>query len=258
MWQVEEIKKSLKTKIFGRQIHCFEEVGSTQDIAHTLASSGAIEGTLVIADVQTEGKGRFLRSWASPKGGLWFSLILTPTLISLNQLSGLPILVALSIAKGIKDKTNIQPLIKWPNDLYFNKKKLAGILIESATIEVAVKYIILGVGINVNIDSTHLPFGATSLMNEVGKEVSMIELLAKILEKIEKDYLKFKKTQTLLPFLKEINELSLVSGKEVKVKLPNKSIQGYAISIDEHGGLIVKLDDGQSQIITSGEVKILS
>jgi BirA family biotin operon repressor/biotin-[acetyl-CoA-carboxylase] ligase len=257
MWEVEEIKKNLKTKIFGRQIHCFEEVGSTQDIAHTLASSGALEGTLVIAETQTQGKGRFLRSWSSPKGGLWFSLVLTPTLISLDQLSGLTILVALSIAKAIKNKTNIQPLIKWPNDLYVNNKKLAGILIESSTIEVAVKYIILGAGINVNIDSNSIPFGATSLMNELGKEVPMIELLSKILEIMEEDYLKFKKVQNLLPFLKEINKLSSITGKQVKVKLPNKSIQGYAAAVDEHGGLVIKLEDGQTQIITSGDVKVL-
>ncbi len=257
MWQAGEIKRNLKTKIFGREIHLFDEVGSTQDIAHTLASSGVPEGTLVIAEIQTHGKGRLLRKWTSPKGGLWFSLVLTPTLITLNQASGLTILVALSIAKAIKNETNLKPLIKWPNDLYINNKKIVGIFTESSTIEVAVKYIILGVGINVNIDSTYLPSGATSLKDELGKEISMIDLLAKILESMEEDYLKFKESHNLLPVLNEINELSLVSGKQVKIKFPTKSIEGYAGSIDEHGRLLVELEDGQTQIITSGEVSLL-
>lgn len=257
MWQTQEIKKSLKTKVFGREIHCFDEVGSTQDIAHTLASSGAPEGTLVIAEIQTHGMGRLSRRWTSPKGGLWFSLVLTPTLISINQASGLTILVALSIARAIRNETNLKPLIKWPNDLYINTQKIAGILTESSTVEVAVKYIILGVGINVNVDSTSIPLEATSLKNELGKEISMIDFLAKILKNIEEDYLRFKESHNLLPFLKEINELSLVAGKQVKVTLPNKSIEGYAISIDEHGRLLIELADGQTQLFTSGEISLL-
>lgn len=256
MWQSQEIKKSLKTKIFGREIHCFDEVGSTQDMAHTLASFGVPEGTLVIAEIQTHGKGQLSRRWTSPKGGLWFSLVLRPTLISINQASGLTILVALSIARAIRNETNLKPLIKWPNDLYINTKKIAGILTESSTVEVAVKYIILGVGINVNVDSASLPLEATSLMNELGKEISMIDFLAKILESIEEDYLRFKESHNLLLFLKEINELSLVVGKQVKVTLPNKSIEGYAISIDEHGRLLIELADGQTQLLTSGEVSL--
>jgi len=252
-----EIEKSLKTKVFGRQIHTFDEIGSTQDIAHTLASSGAPEGTLVIAEAQTQGKGRLGRTWASPKGGLWFSLVLTPTLMSLNQAPGLTILFALSIAKVIRMETNLPVLIKWPNDLYINNKKIAGILTESSTVEVAVKYIILGVGMNVNIDSAILPLGATSLKDELGKEISVIELLTKILESMEEDYLKFISVYNLSPFLKEINEFSLVIGKQIKVQLPKKSIQGYATSIDEHGRLLIELEDGQRQTITSGEVRLL-
>jgi len=257
MWQTQEIKKSLTSKIFGRKIYAFDEVGSTQDIAHTLASSGEPEGTLVIAETQTHGKGQVSKKWISPKGGLWFSLILTPTLISLSQISGLTILVALSIAKVIRNETTLKPLIKWPNDLYINNKKIAGILTESATIEVAVKYIILGVGINVNIESTFIPVEATSLMNELGKEIPIVNFLGKILERMEEDYLKFRKIQTLLPFLKEINELSLVVGKRVKINLPNKSITGYATSIDEQGRLLIELEDGHTEIITSGQVMVL-
>lgn len=258
MWQAPEIKQNLKSKVFGRQIHTFDEVGSTQDIAHTLASFGSSEGTLVIAETQTHGKGRFDKSWASPPGGLWFSLVLTPTLISLSQAPGLTILIGYSITRAIREKTNLPVVIKWPNDLYLNNKKIAGILSESSCVEVAVKYIVVGVGINVNVDAVFLPFGATSLKEESGKEVQRIELLVKILEAMEEDYLKFKREPTLLPFLKEINELSLALGKKVRVQLPDKSIQGYATSIDEHGNLMVELKDGDTEIITAGEVTLIS
>lgn len=257
MWETSEIKKNLQSKVFGRQIHTYEEIGSTQDIAHTLASSGAPEGTLVIAKTQTQGKGRLEKSWISPQGGLWFSLVLTPTLISLNQAAGLTILVALSITRVIRNETNLMVLIKWPNDLYINNKKIGGILTESSAVEVAVKYIILGVGININIDVRFLPSGATSLKHELGKEIEAIDLLTKILVSMEEDYSIFKSVHNLSPFLKEINELSLVVGKQVKVQLPNKLIEGYAKGIDEHGRLLIELEDGQTQMITSGEINFL-
>ncbi|MFH1562103.1 MAG: biotin--[acetyl-CoA-carboxylase] ligase [Nitrospirota bacterium] len=256
MWQAQEIKQSLKSKIFGRQIHTFDEVGSTQDIAHTLASCGGIEGTLVIAETQTHGMGTSGKSWVSPPDGLWFSLILTPTLISLNQAPGLTILIGHSVARAIREKTNLPVLIKWPNDLYLNGKKVAGILSESSCSEVAVKYIVVGIGINVNVDSTLLPVGATSLKDELGKELSRLELLTKILQAVEEDYLKFKVEHNLQLFLKEINELSLVVGKKVTVRLPDKLIQGKATSIDEQGNLMVELKDGETEIITAGEVSL--
>lgn len=257
MWQTEEIKKNLKGKIFGRQIHSFNELGSTQDIAHTLASSGAPEGTLVIAETQTYGKGRLGKRWLSPKGGLWFSLLLTPILVSLSQASGLTILIALSIARVIRNETQINALIKWPNDLYINNKKIGGILTESSSVEVALKYIVLGVGINVNNDVSSLPFGATSLKHELGKEILALDFLAKILVSMEEDYSIFKNIHNLSPFLNEINELSLVVGKQVKAQLPHKSIEGYARGIDEHGYLLIELKDGQIQRLTAGEIKLL-
>lgn len=258
MWQAQEIKRNLKSNVFGREIHTFNEIGSTQDIAHTLASSGSPEGTLVIAETQTAGTGTSGKSWVSPPGGLWFSLILTPTLISLSQASGLTILIGHSIARVIRKETNLPVLIKWPNDLYLNNKKIAGILSESSYVEVAVKYIIVGIGINVNVDSTALPFGATSLKKESDKEIQRIKLLVKILESIEEDYLKFKVTHNLQPFLKKINEWSLVVGKKVKVQLPEKSIRGYGHSIDEQGHFIVELENGDKEIITAGTVSIIN
>ncbi|MEW6607544.1 MAG: biotin--[acetyl-CoA-carboxylase] ligase [bacterium] len=256
MWQAQEIKENLVSKIFGRQIHTFDEVGSTQDIAHSLAAFGAPEGTLVIAEIQTEGRGQPSKTWLSPKGGLWFSLVLTPTLRSINQASGLTILVALSIARAIKEMTNLNILIKWPNDLYLNNKKVGGILTESSTVEVAVRYIIVGVGINVNVDSQTLPSKATSLKDALGKEIPIIEILAKILEGMEKDYLKFKKVQNLAPFLNEINQLSSIVGRHITVQLPDKSIEGSAVSIDEQGRLLVELENGETEIITAGEVMV--
>ncbi|MEW6619954.1 MAG: biotin--[acetyl-CoA-carboxylase] ligase [bacterium] len=256
MWQAQEIKENLVSKIFGRQIHTFDEVGSTQDIAHSLAAFGAPEGTLVIAEIQTEGKGQPSKTWISPKGGLWFSLVLTPTLMNINQASGLTILVALSIARAIKEMTNLNILIKWPNDLYLNNKKVGGILTESSTVEVAVRYIIIGVGINVNVDSQTLPSKATSLKDALGKEIPIIEILAKILEGMEKDYLKFKKVQNLAPFLNEINQLSSIVGRHITVQLPDKSIEGSAVSIDGQGRLLVELENGETEIITAGEVMV--
>ncbi len=257
MWQAKEIKQSLKGNIFGKQIHTFDEVGSTQDIAHTLASFGSPEGTLIIAETQTAGIGTSGKNWVSPPGGLWFSLILTPTLINISQASGLTILIGHSLARVIRKETNLPVLVKWPNDLYLNNKKVAGILSESSSVEVAVKYIIVGIGINVNVDSASLPFGATSLKSESGKEIQRMELLVKILEAIEKDYLTFKVTHNLQLFLKEINEWSLVVGQKVKVRLPDKSIIGYGQSIDEQGHLIVELEDGKTEIIIAGTVSLI-
>lgn len=255
MWQSQEIKKNLKTRIIGREIYCLDEVGSTQDIAHSLAASGTIEGALIIAQRQTYGRGRFNREWISPDGGLWFSLLLRPDLAP-AQTAGLSLLMGLGVTHAIISETNLPTLIKWPNDIWIRGKKVAGILMELIATDVSVKYILLGIGVNVNISSELLPDNATSLEIESGQEILSMTLLIKILEEIEHLYLEFVKTRNLLPFLKELNDFSLLKGKSVQVKMGDNIILGQASLINELGQLLVDLPDGSFETISAGEVII--
>lgn len=240
----DEIQYGLKTKIMGKRIYAYEEVGSTNDIAWELAGQGEPEGSVVFAESQTKGRGRLKRQWFSPsRKGLWFSVILKPDLTP-NYAPMITAVSAVATARAIAKYTGLSVWIKWPNDIYINGKKAGGILTELNTELDTIKFVILGIGINVNVDNFSIET-ATSLMIEGGKFYSRIELAKEILISLEY-YYKLKWDYIIT----EWKNLSLVSGKRVRVG----EIEGQAQGIDEQGALILRLDDGFIKHITSGDV----
>lgn len=242
----DEIQYELSTKIIGKRIYTYEEIGSTNDIAWEMAIKGEPEGSVIFAESQTKGRGRLKRKWFSPKRkGLWFSIILRPQLVP-SYAPMITAMSAVSVAKAIAKYAGLSIWIKWPNDIYVNGKKLGGILTELNTELDTIKFVILGIGINVNIDNWPgvLKETATSL-----KIKSRIEFAKEVLISLEHYYnlLIDKKWDEIA---NEWKNLSLVLGKRVKVG----EIEGQALGIDEYGALIIRLDNGFLKHITSGDV----
>src|SRR3989338_9192858 len=172
-----EIQFNLHTKILGKKIIHYDSISSTMDEAFRLGSEGTPEGTVVVSETQTKGRGRLGRSWMSPKGkGIYCSLILRPDFAP-NEVARLTLLCAVALSEAIKDVCGITAYIKWPNDLLVNYKKVAGILTELSAETDRVKFVVIGIGLNVNTLKSHLPEGSTSLYLIVRRTLSRVELI---------------------------------------------------------------------------------
>ena len=183
-----EISWHLDTKFIGKKIYYFDVLPSTMDIATGLGIKGAPEGTLVLAEAQAQGRGRLGRSWLSPKyKGIYMSLILKPNILP-NSAPVLTLLSAVSICEAIKEFAGLDIQIKWPNDLLLSNKKLGGILTELNAQMDATRFIVIGIGLNVNNEKKTLPSGATSLKEQKGENINRIGLLQEILRKVEANY----------------------------------------------------------------------
>ena len=254
-----EIKKNLKSKIFGKKIYSYRKVGSTNVLGFRLAEIGAEEGTLLVADEQTKGKGRMGRSWYSPpRLGLWMSLILRPDIPPFKA-PGLSICAGLALAQTIKEMTGIEAKIKWPNDCLIDGKKVGGILLELSAELDRINFVIVGIGVNVNHSAKDFPKNlsqtATSIKIKLGKDISRLALLTSFLEKFERIYLDFKKNG-LSPQREMIKSYSSLLGKKVTVKFGKEKIEGMAENIDENGSLVIKTQKGE-KVVTAGEVTVL-
>lgn len=245
---------ALSTKVFGRgPIYFYETISSTNDKAYELAESGEKEGTIVIAEAQTKGKGRVGRKWVSPKGeGIYLSIILRPD-AETDEVPALTLIAASSIIKAIEKTCGLKGGMKWPNDVFIGGKKVCGVLTEMKAQPDAVDFLVLGIGINVNTPLGKLPPEGTSLKLETSCHVKRTELLKNVLEKLEKSYFTFKK-KGFKPLRGECKKLSLVLGNQVKIVEHHHSITGKALDIDEKGALIVRTDKGKVQRVFSGDV----
>jgi BirA family biotin operon repressor/biotin-[acetyl-CoA-carboxylase] ligase len=254
-----EIKDGLKTKILGQQVHSYQTVKSTNLLAYKLAEAGSPEGTMIISEKQTAGRGRMGRDWFSPsKVGLWMSLILKPD-IPPSKVAGLSVCAGLALAQTIESLFGLETKIKWPNDCLIDHKKLAGILLElSAEID-QIRFVIMGLGINVNQKRSDFPLAlqdkATSIRIELSEKVSRLEILKSFLERFEKIYLVFRK-KGLGAYRQEIKRCSSVLNKEVKIKFGDEIITGKAWDIDDNGSLLVKTKEGTKTVV-AGEVSLL-
>jgi BirA family biotin operon repressor/biotin-[acetyl-CoA-carboxylase] ligase len=251
---VSKIKAGLNTKILGKEVIFYTETTSTNDIALDLAGKGADEGTLVVADSQTMGKGRGDRKWLAPAGtSILASLILRP-LIELSQINKIVLITAISIVYAIRNVTHLPALVKWPNDVVINNKKAAGILAETKTEKNSVSFVVVGFGINVNVPKACFPEEiadiATSLSIESGCEISRIHLLQEILRQIESRYLKLDDDS----FLDEWKNLSATIGRQVQIEYPDSIKTGLALNIDENGALTIKLNTGETQRIMNDDI----
>ena len=243
-----EVKKGLKTKFMGKDIHYFKEVDSTNDVAKYLAQNGAEEGTVVVAEIQNRGKGRRGKTWISPPGGVWMSIILRPD-IPPSRAPQLTLVTGVAVAETLKKELKLNVGIKWPNDILIGNKKVCGILTEVNASINKVNYVIVGIGIDMNVDVPLFPpdlqKGATSLKNELDTEINGAILVQKFLLNLEKLYSQF--TAGKFPdILNEWRFLSKTIGSRVEVRTRGKTVQGDAVGINKDGILILELDDGAS------------
>lgn len=252
----ESIRRGLKTDLIGQSIVYYSSLGSTNDLIKGLAAQGAPEGTLVIADEQTAGKGRLGRKWLAPPGtSLLLSLLFRPDLAP-KQAQRLTMICSLAIADAIEGLTGLSVDLKWPNDILIRGKKAGGILTESETTGGYLDYVVVGMGLNVNLAISTLPElrgMATSLSQELGREVSRLELLWKILEGIEIRYKSLRRGE--LPHEEWVARL-INLGRQVQVTTPHGVLMGWAEGVDADGALILRTTDGQRKRILTGDVTL--
>lgn len=256
-----EISDGLDTKLFGQKdiVH-FRETDSTNRQARELAAGGAAEGTVVIAETQTHGRGRKGRQWFSPAGtGIYASLIIRPK-ISPGQAPRITLMTAVAIAEALLALLPLNVRIKWPNDILVGGRKLAGILTEISTDMDVVDYIIVGLGMNVNTTFESSPAevktAATSILTETGNAFPRINLIRACLRCFEECYEKFK-NDDFEPIMQRWKELSDIIGQKIRVGMIDRTLIGDVVDVDDDGVLILK--DGQDQLhrIFSGDVSLL-
>ena len=252
---LQEIKQSCSS-FMGKEIEFYEEIDSTNIRAKNWGQEGAIEGSLVIAEKQSAGRGRMGRQWSSPKGeGIWMSLIVKPN-IDIEKIPQLTILAGLSMCCSIRQITGLDVGIKWPNDLVIHNKKVCGILCEMVKTknELAV---IVGIGVNVNSKKfpDDLPY-ATSLYLESNKVVSRERIIEKFLSDFEKKYKLYIQTCSLVNFIEEYKNFCINLNKQVKIIERQEEFIGMVRDIDQDARLIVEKEDGSVMSILSGEVSV--
>ncbi|MFA5063600.1 MAG: biotin--[acetyl-CoA-carboxylase] ligase [Candidatus Omnitrophota bacterium] len=248
-----EVLRGLNTKTFGKKIFYFDTLTSTIDMAMALGVKGAANGTLILAESQTKGKGRLGRTWFSPKHkGLYMSLILRPDMLP-TQASILTLLAAVGICDAIKNATGVTTQIKWPNDILANNKKLCGILTQVIAETDRIDFMIISAGINVNNDKKSLVSTATSLKEQKKDEMSRVSLLQEILRELEANYLVLEK-KGASPILEKWRQHNTTLGRRVKVYCQHKHVEGEALDIDTDGGLLVRKDNGITEHVMAGDV----
>jgi BirA family biotin operon repressor/biotin-[acetyl-CoA-carboxylase] ligase len=248
------IKAGLLTQFLGQITVSLESTSSTNDVARQLADLGAAEGTLVIAEEQTVGRGRRGRSWLATRGtSLLMSLVLYPFL-SPSQAPLLTMASALAVAYAVEETSHLAVRFKWPNDILLAEKKLGGILTEISITGDTVDYAIVGIGLNVNLDPGQIPEiqgTATSISAELGRDVSRLKLLRAILRFLETQYLALQRGQS--PCQEWAARLTTL-GQWVEVSTPWGQESGYATGVGCDGTLIVRRNDGTEAHITLGDV----
>ena len=240
-----EITDGLKTKNIGKRIYYFDSIDSTQNFASTIAQNSKENGTIIISKKQTSGKGRLNRKWVSPKGGLWFSVILHPK-FDVSLVTVFPLASSLALARAIEKILKKKPELKWPNDVTIKHKKVAGMLVDLSLASNSIENLILGVGINFKIDSTQLEktlkntgnfYGATSLVSKT-ENMKPIKLIQNFLVELEKicDELEQGKNKKII---NEWTKKSSTIGKKSTVFTSSGKITGIAKKIDNDGALVI-------------------
>jgi len=247
------------TEVIGRDIRVFEKTTSTNDVIEKLARDGVKEGVVVFAESQTKGRGRLGRNWVSPtRKGLWFSVLLRPDLRP-QEATQLTVATATALWRAIHEQTGLQPEIKWPNDILINGRKVVGILTELSAELDHVKYVIIGIGVDVNQTAAEFPAElkktATSLRIELGKTVLRPELATAILKELDKDYARVCAGQ-FESVADEWEEHCTTIGRQVTVQIGERRVRGEAESLDEDGALLVRTEHGHLERVIGGDVTL--
>ena len=256
---IDKLQEGLQTKRIGRSIFLSREVGSTNDWAKELAELGAEEGTVAIAETQTAGHGRLGREWFSPRGGLWFSVIFRPEM-SPSEAIGLVFVAGLAVAEVLREKYDLKVETKWPNDVLVNGKKVCGILAEMNTKGRAVKFVVLGFGVNANflvekVFPRSLKEVATSLEKELGQKVRLEDLFKGLLERLGSRYDECAE-RGLAFLLADWKKYAGFLGRRVEVRIGNERLSGVALDVDAKGALVLRLEDGATKHVLAGDVSL--
>jgi BirA family biotin operon repressor/biotin-[acetyl-CoA-carboxylase] ligase len=254
-----KLQENSRTRLLGKSIFFSEEVASTNEWAKKLASQGAPEGWVAIAETQTHGRGRLDREWFSPIGGLWFSLILRPKQ-RLAKAAKLTFVAGVAVAETLHEKYGLRTQTKWPNDVLVKGRKICGIIGETSTMGKEINAVVLGIGINANFDAGRvLPESirarATSLETELKRRIQLEELFNRLLEKLEAKYALYTR-RGFSSILKQWKKYAGFLGQEVEVIDRNEKITGLAYDVDEDGTLILMLENGALKHVFAGDVSL--
>lgn len=254
-----EISDGLETKFLGKRIYYFDILDSTQNFAIELASKKIENGTLVVSEKQTHGRGRLNRKWVSPSGGIWLSLILHPEFeISTSTL--FPLITSLALAMTIEKILKIKPKLKWPNDVTLNDKKVAGILIDASIESGKIDYLVLGVGINFKINPVEIEkmikhtanyYGITTLLKK-NESMNPVKLVQRFLLELERLY-QISLKNDLKYLIQEWTKRSSTIGKSVSIKMPDGKLSGKALRIDADGALVIS-NKGKTRRVIIGDI----
>lgn len=255
---LEELRSQIDTVWAGKEVYYYDETDSTNIRAKQLGEEGAPHGTLAVADQQNAGRGRRGRGWESPRGSsIYMSILLRPDIPPVKA-PMLTLVMALSVAEGLRECTGQDAMIKWPNDIVLNKKKLVGILTEMSTEIDYINHVVTGVGINVNMEELpeEIRGKATSLRIEMGRIIKRSPIIAAIMRKFEKNYGLFLETQNIEKMKDEYNSLLVNREKEVRILGGKEEYNAYALGVNEKGELLVRCEDGTIEAIFAGEVSV--
>ena len=247
------IRQGLYTHVVGRRILYYPELESTMDGAARLADKGAEEGFVVIAERQSAGRGRQGRGWVSQPGNLLFSVLFRP---EMTQLPFISIIGGVASARAVRKTTGLDPKIKWPNDLMLDGRKTAGILAESVIVGDSVCYAVLGIGINVALDTSEneeISASATSVNSVAGREVERESLLRQLLLELDDLYIRLGRGESPIA---EWRDLLETKGRRIVASSGNERHHGLAEDVDETGNLLLRLDDGLVITLTAGDVTL--
>lgn len=248
----DSITRALATRFTGRKVIHLAAVASTIDEARSEVLSGAAQGTVVISDKQTAGRGRLGRTWLSPRGGIYLSIILYP---AIDDFPYLIMVASLAVARTIKSVTGLQTQIKWPNDILIDGRKVGGILIESGLQQVTGDYAIVGIGLNANVSVarfTGVALPATSLADELGRDVSRLKLVRKLLVEFERLYLSLPSEAVFQEWRSSLVTL----GREIIARSGERVYQGTAEDVASDGRLILRTRDGSKLTLAAGDVTL--
>lgn len=246
-------------RIVGRDIQVFQSTTSTNDVVEKLARDGVQEGVVVFAESQTQGRGRLGRKWLSPPGkGLWFSVLLRPG-VRPPEATRLTVATATALRRAIQAETGLHPAIKWPNDILVNHRKVAGILTELSAEPDRVKHVILGVGVDVNLNASEFPPDlrrqATSLKIETGEPVTRPALAAAILRELDADYARIRAGE-FSAVADEWEAHCTTVGQTVAIRIGQRLVRGRAESLGDEGALLLRTEHGHIERIIGGDVTV--
>src|SRR3712207_4644998 len=258
-----ELAKVLDTLLVGKHKIIYRHTTeSTQNLAISLAEKDpSSDGTVIIAGQQTSGRGRENRMWLSPKGGIWLSVILRP-MISACKITILPFAAALAVCEAINKTTQLNPKLRWPNDIMIEGKKVAGILIDISMEAELINYAVVGIGINVNVESSAISaylekeIKVTSLSDELGQKMSIIGLTKEILKQLEYYYMQLKNDDTPHTIIEQWKKSSDIFHRKVQLIHNDSIIEGIAVDVNDDGSLLVRTANCDSFKVVASDVRV--